>query len=161
MRYFLSLAAILVVLWLGISGVYTPVVLGLGAASVVLVLWLSARMQVVGSEHNPTLFSWRLPFYWLWLFWQVVLANVHVAGLVLRPDRVAPRILRAPVGHGSDVARVTYANSITLTPGTITLQLADDHVDVHAIDEASAAGVEDGEMAERVRWLEGRREASG
>lgn len=155
MRHFLSLAAVLAVLWLGLSGVYTPVVLSLGAVSVLLVLWLSARMEVVGIEHNPVLFSWRLPIYWLWLVWQVVLANVHVASLVLQPKRLRPRVFRSPVPHHSEVARVTYANSITLTPGTITLRLRDDHIEVHAIDEISAAGVHSGEMAARVGWLEG------
>lgn len=154
MRYFLSLAIILSALWLGISGVYKPVILALGAASVLLVVWLSARMEVVGTEHNPVLYSWRLPVYWGWLVWQIVAANVHVARLVLQPQRIRPRVIRAPVPHKTSVAKVTYANSITLTPGTVTLQLEADFVEVHAIDHHSAAGVEDGSMASKVSWLE-------
>ncbi len=158
MRYFLSLAIILSALWLGISGVYKPVILALGAASVLLVVWLSARMEVVGTEHNPAVYSWRLPVYWGWLVWQIVMANVHVARLVLQPQRIRPRVIRAPVPHRTSVAKVTYANSITLTPGTITLRLEADFVDVHAIDDHSAAGVEDGSMAAKVSWLERGRE---
>lgn len=158
MRYLLSLAIILCALWLGISGVYKPVILALGAASVLLVVWLSARMEVVGSEHNPVVYSWRLPVYWAWLVWQIVTANIHVAGLVLQPSRIKPRIIRAPVPQKASVAKVTYANSITLTPGTVTLQLEDDFVEVHAIDDHSAAGVEDGSMSARVCWLERGRE---
>lgn len=154
MRYFLSLAIILSALWLGISGVYKPVILALGAASVLLVVWLSARMEVVGTEHNPVLYSWRLPVYWGWLVWQIVTANVHVARLVLQPQRIRPRVIRAPVPHKTSVAKVTYANSITLTPGTVTLHLEADFVEVHAIDDHSAAGVEDGSMAAKVSWLE-------
>lgn len=160
MRYFLSLAFILAALWLGISGVYKPVILALGAASVLLVVWLSARMEVVGTEHNPALYSWRLPVYWAWLIGQIVVANVHVARLVLQPQRIRPRVIRAPVPLNTPVAKVTYANSITLTPGTVTLQLEDDFIEVHAIDDHSAAGIEDGSMAERLRWLEQGREAS-
>lgn len=159
MRYFLSLAAILAALWLGISGVYKPVILGLGAASVLLVVWLSARMEVVGTEHNPALYSWRLPVYWAWLIGQIITANIHVARLVLQPQRIRPRVVRAPAPLMTSVAKVTYANSITLTPGTVTLQLEADFIEVHAIDDHSAAGVEDGSMAERVRWLENSREA--
>lgn len=160
MRYFLSLAAILAALWLGISGVYKPVILGLGAASVLLVVWLSARMEVVGTEHNPALYSWRLPVYWAWLIGQIVTANIHVARLVLQPQRIRPRVIRAPVPLKTSVAKVTYANSITLTPGTVTLRLEDDFVEVHAIDDHSAAGVEDGSMARRVDWLENGRGAN-
>lgn len=154
MRYFLSLAIILSALWLGISGVYKPVILALGAASVLLVVWLSARMEVVGTEHNPAVYSWRLPVYWGWLLWQIVTANVNVARLVLQPQHIRPRVIRAPVPHKTSVAKVTYANSITLTPGTVTLQLEADFVEVHAIDDHSAAGVENGSMAAKVSWLE-------
>jgi len=159
MRYFLSLAAVLVALWLGISGVYKPHILALGAASVLLVVWLSARMEVVGTEHNPVLYSWRLPVYWAWLVWQIVTANVNVARLVFNPKGIRPRVFRAPVPQESAVAKVTYANSITLTPGTVTLRLESDFVEVHALDDNSAAGVEDGSMAARVCWLEWGRES--
>lgn len=161
MRYFLSLAAVLAVLWLGISGVYKPHILSLGVVSVLLVVWLSARMEVLGTEHNPVLYSWRLPLYWGWLVWQIVTANIHVARLVLRPGRIRPRVFRAPVPQRTSVAKVTYANSITLTPGTVTLQLEKDFVEVHAIDGVSAAGIEDGSMAARVCWLEQGREVDG
>jgi multicomponent Na+:H+ antiporter subunit E len=156
MRYFLSLAVVLAALWLGISGVYKPHILSLGAASVLLVVWLSARMEVVGTEHNPVLYSWRLPVYWGWLVWQIITANVNVARLVFRPTAIRPRVFRAAVPQKSSVAKVTYANSITLTPGTVTLQLEADFVEVHALDETSAAGIEDGSMAAWSCWLEGR-----
>lgn len=154
MRYFLSLAVVLAALWLGVSGVYKVHILSLGVASVLLVVWLSARMEVVGTEHNPALYSWRLPVYWGWLVWQIVTANIHVARLVFQPRRISPRVIRTPVPHKTPVAKVTYANSITLTPGTVTLRLEDDFVEVHALDERSASGVEDGSMAAKVTWLE-------
>ncbi|MDZ7791156.1 MAG: Na+/H+ antiporter subunit E [Xanthomonadales bacterium] len=154
----MSLTLILAALWLGISGVYKPVVLALGAASVLLVVWLSARMEVVGTEHNPVLYSWRLPVYWAWLVGQIVTANINVARLVLNPKGIRPRVIRAPVPQKTSVAKVTYANSITLTPGTVTLRLESDFVEAHAIDDNSAAGVEDGSMSKWVCWLEQGRE---
>lgn len=157
MRYYVSLAVLLAALWLGISGVYNALTLSFLVLSVLLVLWLSARMHVVGREHNPMLFSWRLPLYWLWLGWQVVLANIHVAKLVLSPGRVQPEIFSVPAPQKTAIGRVTYANSITVTPGTITLWVDKDHVKVHAVDKPSADGVKDGEMAARVCWLEGDR----
>lgn len=157
MRYTISLVLVLAALWLAVSGVYKPPLLLLGAASAALVTWLSLRMDVVGAEHNPLLFSWRLPVYWAWLVWQIALANVHVARRVLDPEGLRPAVVRVPVPHRTAVARVTYGNSVTLTPGTVSLHLSVDRLTVHALDGHSAAGLEDGAMARRIGWLEGSR----
>ncbi len=158
MRYLISLALLLAVLWLAISGVYKPIILILGAGSVVLVVWLSRRMDVVGIEHNPALYSWRLPLYWGWLVWQIVLANLQIARRILSPDMgLEQRVLRVPLKHRSDVARVTYAQSITLTPGTVTLRMEGDELEVHALTPEAREGLESGEMSRKVKWLEGDR----
>jgi len=154
MRYVLSLALLLAALWLGISGVYKPLLFLLGAASVALVVWLSRRMDVVGVEHNPTIYSWRLPIYWGWLVWQIILANFNVARLVLSPRRISPRIVTVPVPHQTAVAKVTYANSCTLTPGTVTLLLEHDELTAHVLDQSSADDLQAGHMARRISWLE-------
>lgn len=157
MRYLMSLALVLAALWLAVSGVYKPLIFTLGAGSIALVLWLSARMEVVGTEHNPIIYSWRLPAYWAWLAWQIVKSNANVVRAVISPGRVAPRIIRVPVGYQSAVAKVTYANSVTLTPGTVSLYLTDQELTVHALDPYSAEGVKQGDMARRIAWLEGGR----
>jgi multicomponent Na+:H+ antiporter subunit E len=155
MRYSFSLAILLAVLWLAISGVYKPPLFVLGAASIVTVVWLSRRMDVVGVEHNPVLYSWRLPVYWLWLLKEIAKSNVEVARAALAPqDRVRPRIVRVPVRLGSAVAKVTYANSVTLTPGTVTLLLEADCLEAHALLESSASGLESGDMERKIVWLE-------
>jgi multicomponent Na+:H+ antiporter subunit E len=155
MRYIISLTLILAALWLAVSGVYKPLIVLLGAGSVWLVVWLSLRMEVVGAEHNPALFSWRLPFYWFWLVWQIVVANIKVARLILSPRHIRPQVLSVPVTHDTAVAKVTYANSVTLTPGTVSLLLTEDKLTVHALDTSSARELEAGAMAERIAWLEG------
>ena len=155
MRYVIALTLLMSGLWLGISGVYKPLMFVFGGASVALVVWLSVRMHVVGVQHNPVLYSWRLPAYWLWLIGQIVCTSINVARLVLNPKGIRPRVFRAPMTPRSSVAKVTYANSITLTPGTVTLLLEPDFVDVHALDDKSAASVVSGSMAKRVCWLEG------
>ena len=155
MRYSCSLAILLAVLWLAISGVYKPPLFVLGAASIAVVVWLSRRMDVVGVEHNPVLYSWRLPVYWLWLLKEIAKSNVEVARAALAPqDRVRPRIVRVPVRLGAAVARVTYANSVTLTPGTVTLLLEEDCLEAHALLESSASGLESGSMERKIVWLE-------
>ena len=161
MRYAASLATVLVLLWLGLSGVYKPLILGLGAASIALVVWISRRMDVVGVEHDPTVYSWRLPAYWGWLLWQIIVANFEVAACVLQPSRVRPQVVRVPVPPRTAVGKVTYGNSVTLTPGTVTLLLEPDQLTAHALHPGSAEGLESGAMAKRILWLEAGRPSSG
>ncbi|MFW5927332.1 MAG: Na+/H+ antiporter subunit E [Wenzhouxiangella sp.] len=155
MRYVISLTLILAVLWLAVSGVYKPPILIFGAVSVTFVVWLSVRMNVVGVEHNPILFSWRLPVYWIWLVGQIIMANFNLLRRVIDPASIRPRLLRLSVPHHSAVAKVTYANSVTLTPGTISLMLSEKALVVHALDEVSAEGLMSGDMADHISWLEG------
>lgn len=158
MRYLVSLAITLAALWLGISGVYKPLLFGLGALAIGFVIWLSRRMDVVGIEHNPVLYSWRLPVYWLWLLGEIVKSNLEVARAVLNPGRyVDPRVIVVPMDLASAVGKVTYANSITLTPGTVTLTLEPDSVEVHALLESSARGIESRAMERKIAWLESHR----
>ncbi len=161
MRYAASLTAVLVVLWLGISGVYKPLILGLGAASIALVVWISRRMDVVGVEHDPALYSWRLPLYWCWLVWQIIVANFQVAACALQPSRLQPSVVRVPVPQKTAVGKVTYANSVTLTPGTVTLFLDSGEMTVHALHTGSREDLESGAMAQRILWLESGRPGGG
>lgn len=157
MRYFVSLTVVLAVLWLGLSGVYKPLLFGLGAASIVLVVWLTERMEVLGAEHDPATLSWRLPVYWFWLMWQVIKSNIAVARAVLDPRRIQPMLVELPADQRTRVGRVTYGNSITLTPGTVTTRLETDGdgIQIHALLPEAAEDLRRGEMARRVRWLEG------
>ncbi len=158
MRYLVSLSLLLALLWLGISGVYKPLLFALGGGSVLFVVWMSRRMDVVGVEHNPVLYSWRLPLYWAWLVKEIVKANLAVARAALLPrGRVAPSVVRVPVRLRTPIAKVTYANSITLTPGTVTLQLEADWLEAHALLESTARDLESGAMERKVAWLENER----
>lgn len=158
MRNLASLFVLLAVLWLALSGIYKPLILGLGLGSVAFTLWISKRMDVVGGAKDPGMLSWRLPVYWAWLAWQIALSCLHVARLVLAPARIAPRVLRVPVQQASDVGRVTYANSVTLTPGTVSLILSRSELIVHALDQQAVDELQREGMGDKVRWLErGRR----
>lgn len=159
MRYITSLTIILAALWLGVSGVYKPLLFILGAGSVALVVWLSVRMDVVGVEHDPVLYSWRLPIYWGWLLWQIVLTNINVTRRVIKPETIRSHLLRVPVPLNTSVAKVTYANSCTLTPGTVALHLTEDGLLVHALDDYSSEDLKAGHMARKIAWLEGQNQS--
>lgn len=154
MRYVISLILTLAALWLAVSGVYKPLLFGLGAGSIALVVWLSLRMDVVGVEHNPGLYFPKLFVYWAWLVGQIISANIHVAKRVLSPAKIRPHVIEVPTPQHTEVSRVTYANSCTLTPGTVTLDVTPERMLVHALDDASAEGLISGEMANKVLWLE-------
>ena len=86
---------------------------------------------------------------------EIVLSNLAVARVILDPKLpIHPRILRVPAGQRSDLGQVIYANSITLTPGTVTLDVRDGHMLVHALTTESAKGLLTGEMDRRVAQLE-------
>lgn len=159
MRYYLSLSVVLAVLWLGLSGVYKPLLFILGAASIGLVVWLTERMEVLGAEHDPATLSWRLIVYWFWLAGQVIIANIAVARAVIDPRRIHPTLIEVPVRQHSRVGRVTYANSITLTPGTVTtwLESGGHRAQIHALLPEAVEGLRSEAMGRRVEWLEGER----
>jgi multicomponent Na+:H+ antiporter subunit E len=157
MHWAVRAAPFLGVFWLLLSGHYTPLLLVLGALSVVLVLWLSVRAGLV--EHARLLpLALRLPGYLAWLAGQVLLSSVAVVRQVWspRPD-LSPVVGSVPAPDMNTLARVTYANSITLTPGTLTLAVEADHLEVHSLQAADLEGLREGFMLRRVRRLEPRR----
>ena len=85
-----------------------------------------------------------------WLLFQVVLANLHVVYLVFRPSLIRPQVVHFKTRLTSDMSKVTLGNSITLTPGTITLDIADDEFWVHALSDKAAKDLLSGEMERRV-----------
>ena len=151
-----SLTLFLAIVWLLLSGHFEPLILSFGAASVVFVVFLAHRMDVIDHEGHPVHLSWKLPIYWVWLMWQIILSNLSVARMILSPDmRIDPRLISVDAGQKDDLDRVVYANSITLTPGTVSLKLDDGKILVHALDEGFAKDLESGTMRDRVRRFAG------
>ncbi len=151
-----SLTLFLAAIWLLLSGHFDPLMLSFGAISIALVVFIAHRMDVVDHEGHPIHLSWKVPVYWLWLDWQIVLSNVSVARKILSPRlAIEPRLITVEAGQKDDLDRVTYANSITLTPGTVSLKITGDTILVHALDEEYAADLEGGEMRRRVRRFAG------
>lgn len=140
MFYGVSLTAILVALWLTLSGPYTlsgghPIVMVLGVVSIAIAVALTYRMRIVDRETVPVAPAPRLVAYWSWLGREIVNANLAVTRLVMKPDMdIEPRLVRVPAEQRSDLGLCVFANSITLTPGTVTVDVEDDGFLVHALD---------------------------
>ena len=142
--------------WLLWSNHYTPLLLALGAASCLLVLLIARRMEVLDEEGVPMHLALRTLLYVPWLLRALVRANVDVARRILHPrPPIAPRLLRVRPGQRTSTGRAIYANSITLTPGTLTCDADGEEFTVHALTREAAEELESGAMDRRVRRLEG------
>ena len=151
MAHVISLALALFLLWLGLSGHFEPLLLLIGLASTVLAVFLAKRMEVLDHESHPIHLTGRLFRFWAYLSREVVLANIDVIKRILTPGKsISPQLVKLPLPQQTDLGKVIYANSITLTPGTVSIDLEGDTIIVHALDEESAAGVLTGEMDRRV-----------
>ena len=157
MRSTIALFVVLMAVWLLNSGHYTPMIISFGVGSCLFVVWLSRRMGIVDDEALPVRLIPRAFLYAPWLVKEVFTANVDVARRVLTPGKldISPTLFHAKTTQASDLGRVLYANSITLTPGTVSVLVHGRSIWVHAIAEEVAEGLMEGEMDRRVTRLEG------
>lgn len=125
----------LAILWLLLSGHYDALILSFGVASIALVVWLTGRMRVADQESYPFGLALRLSTaYWPWLLFEIIKSNMDVARRALGPaSAVRPVVFDTHAGQQTDLGRVIHANSITLTPGTVSLEIGPDHIRVHAL----------------------------
>ena len=158
MLHALSLSVVLFAVWFLLSGHDSALILTLGALSAVAVAAIARRMALVDREGHPLHLGWSAPGYWLWLAWQIVVANLDVGRRVIDPRLpIDPTLIRLRAGQKTELGRVIYANSITLTPGTVTVDIEGDELVVHALSRAAARALESGKMDRRVSRMEGRR----
>jgi multicomponent Na+:H+ antiporter subunit E len=149
-----ALPILLFLLWVLLSGKLDAFHLVTGALVVAFVVWQKQGLPPLQPPESPRLRSLRLVPYAGWLFWQMLLSAVQVARVVLHPRRhLDPQLVQFRVRHPSLVAGVILANSITLTPGTLTIELQEDRVVVHALTSRAAADLLGGDMARRVARL--------
>jgi multicomponent Na+:H+ antiporter subunit E len=150
--------AALVVFWLLLSGHYTPFLTGAGVGCAVAVTWFARRMEVVDREGVPVDF-WRAAFqYWPWLMLEIVKSGLAVSRIILDPRLpISPTQVRFRPSQRTNTGLVVHANSITLTPGTITVEAGSGEFLVHGLTRAGAEGCIDSDMDRRVRALERRR----
>lgn len=142
-------------LWFLLSGNFVALLLALGVVSSVFVVAIALRMNIVDRETHPIHLHSTIVFYWIWLTWQIIKANIDVARRVLDPRLpISPKLLRVKATQKTDLGRVSYANSITLTPGTVTVSVEGDSVLVHALTCEAAEALAKGEMDRRVTKIE-------
>lgn len=149
---------VLFVFWLLMSGYFTAFLVSAGAGVALFVAWLAWRMEVADFEGHPVHFTAAVVTYWPWLFKEIAVSGWQVSRIILDPRLpISPTLVRFKPSQTSTVGLVTHANSITLTPGTITVEATREEFLVHALTREGAAGVAGSEMDRRVARLEGGR----
>ncbi|NJM92000.1 MAG: cation transporter [Rhodospirillaceae bacterium] len=152
----ISLAAFLFAFWLALSGHYTPFLVGVGLASAVLCAIAGRRMLLVDPEGHPLQLLKGVVTYYPWLVWEIVKSAWSVTLIILNPRLpISPTMTRLRATQRSPAGIATYGNSITLTPGTLTVGVTDNELVVHALTLDGALDLESGRMDRRVSRFEG------
>ncbi|WP_339900611.1 Na+/H+ antiporter subunit E [Paraglaciecola polaris] len=156
-RHTISLFLTLALFWLLNSGQNTVLILFLAAASIVFVLIIAHQMDVVDQESQPLYLTRNINIfgYYLWLIKVIIKANIIVVKhIFLSTESISPSLKKIRISQKTDMGKVIYANSITLTPGTIVIDLCGDEILVHALLYEDIETLKTGEMNRRVSMLE-------
>lgn len=149
-------AVVLSLFWLLLSGYIQPLLLSFGVVSVFLVVLVVKRMDDVDQELKQLSFGFSVFRYIPWLLKEIFKSSVHVTKLIWGPaDKLTPTLAKISVQNVPKEKRVLYANSITLTPGTLTVDLEDDEVTVHALQSSSIDKIKEGGMEKKITNLWG------
>lgn len=149
-------AVLLSIFWLLLSGIIKPLLLSFGVVSVVVVLYVLKRMDEVDKERQQIGTGLRLIRYLPWLIGQIISSSLHVTKLIWgSPDKVSPTLAKINAENVPLNNRALYANSITLTPGTLSVDLDGGEVTVHALKKSSIDELEDGYMEKKITGIWG------
>lgn len=140
--------------WLLWSGLFKPLLLLLGLFSCILTFALVYRMGYFRNKLFALRFSFQLFGYWIWLSREILRSSLQVARIVLDPKLpISPTTIDIKSSSGHLVDQVILANSITLTPGTLALDVHEGVIKVHSLTEDGARDLASGEMDRRVDAL--------
>ena len=139
--------------WLLMSGHYTVLITSLGIVSCLLCVYLTIKGKFLDNETIPIYFFPRLIQYTIWLIKEIFISNITTAKVILSKSE-KPELFSVKATQKTNEGKVTYANSITLTPGTVTTQIKDNVFEVHALTKEFGNDVRGSEMDRMVTWLE-------
>jgi len=146
---------VLAILWLLLSGHYNAMLLTLGALSCVFVAWLSERFGLFSDNFSTLKFNLKLPLFLPWFFVEIIKSNLDVCWRILHPKLpIDPKFVRVDAAKHSDMGRSVYANCITLTPGTYSLDIDAESIEVHSLTTQLADDLQTGAMSKRLIALD-------
>ena len=157
MRY-ISLGGFLLVFWLALSGHYTTWLISAGVFSAALCVYAAVRINIADREGHPVELLRGSLTYWPWLIVEIFKSAWSVTRVIVHPGLpISPTMTVVTASQKTSSGIATYANSITLTPGTITVGVSGNELTVHALVESGARDLEGGDMDRRVTQFEGAR----
>lgn len=152
----IALFAFFSTIWLFLSGFLdNGFLLTLGVISVISTIYIAKKMDILDS--NIYQFRWFIPMarYWLYLIREIFTSNLNVAKCVIQGNSaISPTVQTFKLNLKTDFGKSIYANSITLTPGTITIRVNTNTIIVHALSQAGLEGVANNIMQQKVELLE-------
>ena len=150
-----SLAAFLFAFWLALSGHYTPMLITIGALAAIACAYIATRVDVTDAEGHPIQLLRGAVTYWPWLAWEIAKSGWTVTKIVLHPRLpISPTMTVVAASQKTAPGIATYANSITLTPGTMTVGVDGNQLTIHALVREGADDLEGGGMDARVTRFE-------
>ena len=157
MRYAICLILSLFGIWLLWSGIYQPLLIILGGLSCIFVAFIAFRLELSDNEGSVLGLAVRMIAYLPWLLWAITKANLDVTARILSPRlRINPEMVEVEAGQKTALGQAIYANSITLTPGTVSVDVRDGRILVHALTHESKEDLTSNEMNRKVSGLEGK-----
>jgi multicomponent Na+:H+ antiporter subunit E len=155
MRY-VSLAVVLFLFWLLLSGYFTSGLLTFGILSALAAVMIAGRMSAVDEEGHPIQLIFGAITYWPWLIWEIVKSAWSVTKIIVDPALpISPTVVTIRASQKTSSGVNTYANSITLTPGTITVGVSGNDLTIHSLTQDGAEDLKGGGMDARVTRFEG------
>ena len=146
---------VLFLLWILLSGYFSTLLLSLGVLSCVFVAWVSEKFGLFSRDFSTLKLNLKIPAFLPWFFIEVVKSNIDISWRILHPKLpIEPNIMTLDASQHSDLATAIYANCITLTPGTYSLDLDENSIEVHSLTKALAQDLQNGEMSRRISLLE-------
>jgi len=151
-----SLAGFLFAFWLALSGQYTPALIAAGIGSTTLCVYVALRARVADAEGHPIHLFLGALTYFPWLAWEIAKSAWAVTKIIINPSLpISPTMMVVKVSQRTPLGVNIYANSITLTPGTITVGVNGGELTVHALVKDGADDLQSGDMDRRVSQFEG------
>ncbi len=164
-KHALSLVVVLMGVWLSWSGIYEPLLISFGVVSVLLSVYVTATLDSLDNEGQPLHWSMKMLWYVPWLLKEIVVANIDVMKKVVHSDLsggensvISPTWVKVSAPQKSRLSQTLFANSITLTPGTVSVDAGDGYIWVHALSKDGAEsllGDDGGEMGRMASKMEG------
>lgn len=144
---------ILFVLWLVLSGYLKTLLLFFGLVSVLFVIWMSYRANALEEDSLPIKLILKLPFYWLWLFKEIFKSGIITTALIWN-GKFSPQLFRIKASQKNTTGIANYANAITLTPGTVTIEVEKKTLLVHALNKKLSEDLQSEDMDKVITGLD-------